>query len=240
MSIAMVSTNAEARARRTMDRTAYEQFLPLVRRNAMRLARRVPSNITVADLVGYGWIGLMEAYQRSSPDMPEEEFEAYALYRVRGAMLDYLRSLDPTTRDLRRQSRRVTKTIRDLSSKLGREPEEEEIAMNMSLDVKAFRALLDKIAAGGMARLELLDLDNVDVSSAEQTVDEEVGKRRLADAVVVAMETLPPRLVQVLALYYQEGCTLKQIGGVLGLTESRVSQLHTEAMHRLRAAVGKD
>ncbi len=232
--------NAEARARRTMDRTAYEQFLPLVRRTAIRLARRVPSNITVADLVGYGWIGLIEAYQRSSPDMPEEEFEAYALYRVRGAMLDYPRSLHPTTRHLHRQYPRVTRSIRDLSSKLGREPEEEEIATSLSLDVRAFRELLEKIAAGGMAGLELLDLDNVDVSSAEQTVDEEVAKRRLADAVVVAMETLPPRLVQILALYYQEGCTLKQIGAVLGLTETRVSQLHTEAMHRLRAAVGKE
>src|SRR5579859_5713081 len=119
---------AEARARRTMNRDAYEQFLPLVRRTAMRLARRVPATITVSDLVGYGWIGLMEAYQRSSPDMPEEEFEAYALYRVRGAMLDYLRSLDPTTRDLRRASRQVARTIRDLTSALGRDPEEEEIA----------------------------------------------------------------------------------------------------------------
>jgi len=231
---------AEARARRTMDRSAYERFLPLVRRTAMRLARRVPSNITVADLVGYGWIGLMEAFQRSSPNMPDEEFEAYALYRVRGAMLDYLRSLDPTTRDLRRASRRVTRAIRELSSRLGREPEEEEIARSLSLDIGAFRELLEKIAAGGMARLELLDLDDMDVTSNDQTVDDEVSKRRLADAVVIAMETLPPKLIQVLALYYQEGCTLKQIGAVLGLTESRASQLHTEAIHRLRAAVGRE
>jgi RNA polymerase sigma factor for flagellar operon FliA len=231
---------AEARARRTMNRDAYDRFLPLVRRTAMRLARRVPSTITVSDLVGYGWIGLMEAYQRSSPEMPEDEFEAYALYRVRGAMLDYLRSLDPTSRDLRRASRQVARTIRDLSVDLGRDPEENEIAAKLNLEVPTFRALLDKIAAGGMARLELLDLDDVDLASADQTVDEEVAKRRLADAVVGAMDSLPPKLLQVLALYYQEGCTLRQIGAVLGLTESRVSQLHTEAIHRLRAAVGKE
>jgi RNA polymerase sigma factor for flagellar operon FliA len=231
---------AEARARRTMNRTAYDKFLPLVRRTAMRLARRVPATITVADLVGYGWIGLMEAYQRSSPDMPDDEFEAYALYRVRGAMLDYLRSLDPTTRDLRRASRQVARTIRELSTKLGRDPEEEEIARTLNLEVKAFRDLLEKIAAGGMARLELLDLDDVDLVSGDQTIDEEVSKRRLGDAVVTAMETLPPKLVQVLGLYYQEGCTLKQIGVILGLTESRVSQLHTEAIHRIRAAVGSE
>ncbi|MGD0677183.1 MAG: FliA/WhiG family RNA polymerase sigma factor [Polyangiaceae bacterium] len=231
---------AEARARRTMDRATYDRFLPFVRRTAMRLARRVPSTITVSDLVGYGWIGLMEAFQRSSPSMPEAEFEAYALYRVRGAMLDYLRALDPTTRDLRRSSRDVARAIRDLSNRFGREPEEEEIAKTLNLDVRAFRALLDRIAAGGMARLELLDLDDVEVSSSGQAVDEEVAKRELGEAVVAAMGKLPPKLVQVLALYYQEGCTLRQIGAVLGITESRVSQLHTEAIHRLRAAVGRE
>ena len=239
MNTAMIG-DAEARARRSMDRAAYERFLPLVRRTAMRLARRVPSSITVADLVGYGWVGLMEAYQRTSTAMPDEEFQAYALYRVRGAMLDYLRSLDPATRDLRRASRRVARTIRDLSQKLGREPEEEEIAQSIGIGLRAYRELLEKIAAAGMARLELLDLDEVPVEGAGEMVDDTVAKRRLADAVVSAMETLPPKLLQVLALYYQEGCTLRQIGAVLGVGESRVSQLHTEAIHRLRAAVGRE
>ena len=235
-----VVVDAEARARRSMDRVAYERFLPLVRRTAMRLARRVPSSITVADLVGYGWVGLMEAYQRSAVNMPDEEFQAYALYRVRGAMLDYLRSLDPATRDLRRASRRVARTIRDLSQTLGREPEEEEIAQSMGVGLRAYRELLEKIAAAGMARLELLNLDELEVENTGETVDDAVAKRRLADAVASAMETLPPKLLQVLALYYQEGCTLRQIGAVLGVGESRVSQLHTEAIHRLRAAVGRE
>jgi RNA polymerase sigma factor FliA len=239
MSNAVVA-EAESRARRSMDRAAYERFLPLVRRTAMRLARRVPATITVADLVGYGWVGLMEAYQRSASGMPDQEFEAYALYRVRGAMLDYLRSLDPATRDLRKASRRVAHTIRDLSQKLGREPEEEEIAQSMGIELRGYRELLEKIAAAGMARLELLDLDEVEVESSGETIDDAVAKRRLADAVVSAMETLPPKLLQVLALYYQEGCTLRQIGAVLGVGESRVSQLHTEAIHRLRAAVGRE
>jgi len=239
MSTAMIA-EAEARARRTMNRADYERFLPLVRRTAMRLARRVPSSITVADLVGYGWIGLMEAYQRSATDMPDEEFEAYAVYRVRGAMLDYLRSLDPATRDLRRASRRVAHAIRELSHKLGREPQEEEIARALDMGLPAYRAMLEKIAAAGMARLELLDLDELEVEGAGETVDDAVAKRRLADAVAAAMETLPAKLVQVLALYYQEGCTLKQIGAVLGVGESRVSQLHAEAIHRLRAAVGRE
>jgi RNA polymerase sigma factor for flagellar operon FliA len=235
-----VVAEAEARARRTMDRAEYDRFLPLVRRTAMRLARRVPASITVVDLVGYGWIGLMEAYQRSAADMPDEEFQAYALYRVRGAMLDYLRSLDPATRDLRRASRQVAHTIRDLSQRLGREPEEEEIAHTMEMDIGNYRALLERIAAAGMARLELLDLDDIEVETAGDAIDDAVAKRRLADAVAAAMETLPAKLLQVLALYYQEGCTLRQIGAVLGVGESRVSQLHTEAIHRLRAAVGRE
>src|SRR5215472_8069169 len=138
------------RARRSMDAIAYQRFVPIVRRIAMRLARRVPSSITVADLVGYGWVGLMEAFQRVSKDMPEEEFQAYALYRVRGAMLDYLRSLDPATRDLRRGSRRVACAIRDLSRTLGREPEEVEIAEFLGMGLAPYRGLLAKIAAVGM------------------------------------------------------------------------------------------
>jgi RNA polymerase sigma factor for flagellar operon FliA len=239
MSMAVV-VEAEGRAKRTLNRDAYEKFRPLVRRTAMRLARRVPASIAVADLVGYGWIGLMEAYQRSDAKMPNEEFEAYALYRVRGAMLDYLRTLDPTTRDLRRASRRVAQGIRVLSAKLGREPEEEEIARELQLDVPAYRALLEKIGAAGMARLELLDVDNLDVATNTESVEDEIAKKRLADAVATAIEGLPQKLAQVLALYYQEGCTLRQIGMVLGVSESRVSQLHTEAIHRLRAAVGRE
>jgi RNA polymerase sigma factor for flagellar operon FliA len=239
MSIAVVA-EAEARARRSMDRAEYQRLLPLVRRTAMRLARRVPAHITVADLVGYGWVGLMEAYRRRATAMADEEFEAYALYRVRGAMLDYMRSLDPATRDLRRASKRVAHAIRGLSRQLGREPEEEEIARSMGMLLRAYRELLEKIAAAGMARLELLDLDGVDVDREGVSIDDAVAKRRLADAVVVAMKTLSPKLLRVLALYYQDGCTLRQIGGLLGVSESRVSQLHTEAIHRLRAAVGRE
>jgi RNA polymerase sigma factor for flagellar operon FliA len=91
-----------------------------------------------------------------------------------------------------------------------------------------------------MARLELLDLDELDVAGSGTSAEDEAGKKQLADAVVVAINKLPAKLAQVLALYYQEDCTLRQIGLVLGVSESRVSQLHTEAIHRLRAAVGRE
>jgi len=231
------------RARRSMAPTAYKRFLPIVRRIAMRLAQRVPPSIPVADLVGYGWVGLMEAFQRVTTDMPDEEFQAYALYRVRGAMLDYLRSLDPATRELRRGSRRVAGAIRDLTRTLGREPGELEIAEYLGIGLAAYRALVEKIAAAGVTRLELLDLDEIQeiqLDSAGEGIDDKVAKRRLAEAVAAAMGTLSPRLLRVLELYYEEEFTLRQIGGILGVGESRVSQLHTEALHRLRAAVAQD
>ena len=230
---------AEERASKKLDREAYERFLPMVRRTAMRFARKVPSHITVSDLVGYGWVGLMEAYQRADPNMPPGEFEAYASYRVRGAILDYLRSLDPATRELRRSSRKVADAIRNLTAAKRRAPEEEEIAEALTLSVDDYRTLLQRISTGGMARLELLDLDNLEVEGANEDVDDSVGRKQLGAAVAEAITDLPPKLQQILALYYQEECTLREIGAVLGVSESRVCQLHSDAMHRLRAMVGR-
>lgn len=225
------------RAPRALDRPAYARFLPLVRRIAMRLVRKVPQHITVEDLVGYGWVGLMESYQRADPNMPEHEFEAYASCRVRGAMLDHLRVLDSASRDLRSASKKVTAVIRGLTAQLNRPPEEEEIARGMGTSIDELRSLLQRISQGGAARLEVLDLDQMDVAADAPAIDEEVGRRQLGAAVAQAIETLPPRLQQMLALYYQEDCTLREIGLILSLTESRVCQLHSEAMHRLRARI---
>lgn len=227
--------------KRTLTREDYERFLPLVRRIAMRLARRVPAHISVADLISSGWVGLVEAYSRSPEDMPIEEFEAYASHRVRGSMLDYLRGLDPATRQARNASRRVARTISELTRHLGRPPEEEEIADALGLDLEDYGNLLTQISSAGMSRLELVDVDQVDaVPDRKDAPDELAEQRLLAEAVAEAIERLPLRLQQILALYYQEECTLREIGAVLQVSESRVCQLHSEAMHRLRADIGKD
>lgn len=230
----------EREGRRKLTRSEYERYLPLVRRTAMKLARKLPTTITVADLVSYGWVGLLEAFERASPDMDAQEFEAYALYRIRGAALDYLRSLDPASRTARAQSRAIARSIQTLTKKHGRPPEEEEIAADLSLSIDAYRTALDEVGKAGMARLEMLDLDEVQVAGGADLPDDGAGKKELADAVTQAIEELPTRLQQVLALYYSEGHTLREIGIVLEVTESRACQLHTEAIHRLRAAVGKD
>lgn len=239
MSLASVKKPTPVRPR-TLDRAEYERYQPLVRRIAMRLARRVPKTISMSDLVSCGWLGLMEAFTRAAPEMPGEEFEAYASYRIRGAMLDYLRSLDSATREMRRTSRRLARTLKDLQRSLGRAPTEEEIARAMGVTPAEYQNVLTRVASAGMSRLELMDFDQSDIESHSQPVDDEVSRREVTSQLSQAITTLPPRLQNVLALYYQKECTLKEIGAVLGVTESRVSQLHTEAVHRLRASMGRE
>lgn len=236
-----MSAALETQAQRTLTAADYRKYLPIVRRTAMRMARRLPGHISVADLTGYAWVGLLEAFRRASPDMQDEEFEAYALYRIRGAMLDHLRSMDPQTRSLRSMSRRVTRAIADLSSKLGRAPEENEIADALQMTSEKYRATLLELDRAGMTRLELIDFDKLDGNQSNVELPEETaGRRELGGAVADAITKLPERLQQVLALYYTEECTLREIGAILDVSESRVCQLHTEAIHRLRAAIGAE
>jgi RNA polymerase sigma factor for flagellar operon FliA len=230
----------EHRAARALSADDYRKYLPIVRRTAIRLARKVPSHISVADLTGYAWVGLVEAFARASPDMDDEEFEAYALYRIRGAMLDYLRSLDTQTRASRATSRKVTRAIRKLTGTLKRAPEENEIAAELGVTVEQYRITLSALDRAGMSRLEILDIDADLTADAGELPEDSAGNKELRDAVATAVTTLPARLQQVLALYYTEECTLREIGTILDVSESRVSQLHTEAVHRLRAAVGRE
>lgn len=239
MSLSALS-KAEGDARRTLDRTDYERFLPVVRRIAMRAARKIPRHIAVADLVGCGWLGLMEAFHRAGPGMGPEEFEAYASYRIRGAMLDYLRGLDTTTKHMRRASRELTRTIKTLTRRLGRPPSDHEIATALGMDAEGYQSHLARLAEAGMTRLEMLDFDHDVADHDADPADEELARRELTVALGDAIEALPARLQQVLALYYQEECTMREIGAVLGVGESMASRLHTEAVHRLRAAIGRE
>jgi RNA polymerase sigma factor for flagellar operon FliA len=230
----------EEKARRTLSRSEYERFLPLVRRIAMRTARKVPRHIALGDLTHYGWVGLLEAFARADPEMPEREFEAYAGYRIRGAMLDYLRGLDPLSREMRESSRRISNAIAELTRELNRTPEESEIARKLNLTEEGYRALLSSVATAGMARLELADIDEESIPSQIEGPDDEAERKSLTNAVADAITTLPTRLQQMLTLHYQQGCTFREIGAVFGVSESRISQLHTEAIHRIRAAIEKE
>jgi RNA polymerase sigma factor for flagellar operon FliA len=211
-----------------------EAYLPLVRRIAMRAVRSLPSSVSLDDIVSAGWVGLSEAYRRRVPDITEESFEAFASYRVRGAILDYLRSLDPLSRKLRGASRRITDAVATLTQRTGRQPEESDIAAELGLELDAYRDLLREIGEAGLVRL---DIDLVDPSSQDPSPEAAVMKRDLAERVARIVDSLPERLQTVLGLYYQEECTLREIGEVLGVTESRACQIHAEAIHRIRAAL---
>lgn len=209
-----------------------EAYLPLVRRIAMRLIRSLPSSISLDDIISAGWVGLSEALQRCPPDMSEGDLEAYASYRVRGAILDYLRSLDPLTRKLRGASRKITQTVVSLTQALGRLPDEAEIAAGLGVKLEEYHELLREIGEAGFARL---DIDMVEPSSLDPSPEAMVMKRDMAERVANAIKALPERLQLVLGLHYQEECTLREIGAVLGVSESRACQLHAEAIQLVRA-----
>jgi RNA polymerase sigma factor for flagellar operon FliA len=223
-----------------LPRRLADRYMSIVRRHAYRLARRLPSHVHVEDLMGAGFVGLADAlnkYDRSGPD----RFEAYADCRIRGAMLDELRSYDPLSRDLRDLNNRIVQAVRSLTAELGRPPEEIEIAQKLELPVAAFRERLAKLSFGGLVSLDTtggegvegLELSDDVTEAADYQLLRTERRERLSDAV----SQLPERLQSLLRLYYEQDYTLREIGDMLGVTESRACQLHAEAIVRLRAAV---
>jgi RNA polymerase sigma factor FliA len=154
---------------------------------------------------------------------------------VRGAILDYLRSLDPMTRKLRGASRRVTEAVAELSGKLARQPTAEEVAAALGLSLEQYHELLGEIGAAGLTTLEAVDF--ADIGAPEPSPEQHAASREQVSRLAAAIRELPERLQTLLALYYQEECTQKEIGAVMSVTESRVCQLHAEAVLRLRAAL---
>ncbi|MES1179242.1 MAG: FliA/WhiG family RNA polymerase sigma factor [Myxococcales bacterium] len=215
------------------DNALYERFMPLVRRIAMRTIRTLPASLTFDDILSAGWVGMAEALQRRTDEMQDEHFEAYASYRVRGAILDYLRVLDPLSRKLRGASRRITEAASDLTNRLGRVPNEDEIAGELGLSLPAYQELLMEVSEAGFARLEISAI--AEPASFDPSPEAITSQAEIVDGIAGAIDQLPERLRLVLALHYQEECSLREIGEVLGVTESRVCQLHAEAVHLIRA-----
>ena len=216
-------------------RDVVDQYMPMVRRIAIRTTRTLPSSVSFDDVLSAGWVGMAEALSRRTPDMDDEHFQAYASYRVRGAILDYLRGLDPLSRKLRNASRKISETAAELSTRLGRMPEEEEVAAELGLTLEKYHALLGEISEAGYARLSLTGAEQ-----SEAPLPEFIASRaELIEEVSKITTSLPERLQVVLALYYQEQCSFREIGEVLGVTESRVCQLHSEAVHLIRARLDR-
>ena len=213
-----------------------QRGLPIVRRLAFRLARRLPPNVDVGDLIGAGTEGLLKAIEAYDVTNAAR-FETYAEARVRGSILDELRGQDALTRHGRRQMGEVTRTMRRLEAELGRAPEEQEVAAALGIDLDAYHKLTENLSrAPALANLGALDPD--DVAGTHDSAGE-LESRELKTQLVAAIKRLPERTQTVLALYYQEECTLAEIGEVLGVTESRVCQILGDATVRLRASLGK-
>lgn len=209
--------------------------LPIVRRIAFRMARRLPPNVDVGDLIGAGAEGLLRAAEAFDPTR-HARFESYAETRIRGAILDELRTLDPMTRHGRRRLAEVTRTVRDLQASLGRAPSEQEIADALGIGLEQYQKLAEDLARGpALARLGEVDPDAVD--SEEHDPGSALEETELKARLVSAIGQLPERTQLVLALYYQEECTQAEIGKILGITEGRVCQILGEAAARLRSTL---
>jgi RNA polymerase sigma factor for flagellar operon FliA len=209
--------------------------IPIVRRLAFRLARRLPPNVDVGDLIGAGTEGLLKATE-SYDHNHAARFETYAESRIRGAILDELRNQDALTRHGRRQFGEVTRAVRKLESSLGRIPEEQEVANELGIDLDAFHKLTEHLSRGpALANLGAIDPDD---TAGESNTTREIEARQLKTQLVTAVKKLPDRMQTVLGLYYQEECTLAEIGQIIGVTESRVCQILGEATVRLRASLG--
>ncbi len=211
-------------------------YLEFVRKIATRIARHVPSHVCIDDLVSAGMVGLIDAMDRYDPARVDR-FETFAEFRVKGAMLDELRRDDLMARNARLTSKRITRTIQQLTSSLGRPPCESEIADTLRMTAVEYRRLLDRVGGVHMVSLEELGCD---VGSPCIGPDELTHRRELEAHLERAFAALPERQRQVLDMYYRRDMTLKAIGRTVGVTESRVCQIVNEATNRLRMALKND
>lgn len=214
-----------------------EQYLPLVKKIAYHLKGRLPSSVFVEDLIQSGVIGLMEALQKYNVTQGAS-FETYAGIRIRGAMLDEIRKGDWTPRSVHRKSREVSSAMASVEARLGREAHDSEVAEELGVTLYEYHQILIDTSSA-----QLLSIDEPDHEDLSEDQLDSHAKSPLADladsgfkdGLAQAIEQLPEKERLVMALYYDEELNLKEIGQVLDVSESRVSQIHSQAIKRLRS-----
>lgn len=219
------------------------EHLPTVRYLARRIHERLPQHVEMDDLVSAGVLGLIDAFRKFDP-RKKVQFRSYAQFRIRGAILDSLRTLDWSPRDLRRKGRAVEEAIRTLTGRKGRAPSEPEIAEEMGMELGEYQQLLGEIKG--------LEIGTLHVERSEDSGEEELAyipnrpeddplfvclKSEMQARLASAIDQLPERERLVMTLYYYEEMTMKEIGLTLGVVESRVSQIHASAVLHLRVAL---
>ncbi|WP_428420096.1 RNA polymerase sigma factor FliA [Methylibium sp.] len=218
-----------------------KQYSPLVRRLAHQMIAKLPANVEIDDLIQVGLIGLTDAMTRFD-SAQGVQFETFATQRIRGAMLDELRGSDWMSRSNRKQQRDIETAVHKLQQQLGRAPAESEIAKQMGLSLADYQELLGKVRGTQLVYLEDMSGDDGDNDFLDRHVADEnenplglLQDHRMRLALIEAIKTLPEREQFVMSMYYEQDMNLKEIAAVLGVTESRICQLHSQSIARLRA-----
>lgn len=217
--------------------TVFEQYSTLVKRIAHHLISRLPPNVQVDDLIQAGMIGLLEAQQNYDPSKGAS-FETYAGIRIRGAMLDDIRKGDWVPRSVHKNNRQISEAIAQLESQLGRDPKDQEIAKHLGMSLEQYYQAQHDINAGRIIGIDDLGIsEDVFVSEGHRDKNlpfEEVVNGSFKEQLIQAIKELPEREALVLSLYYDEELNLKEIGAIIGVSESRVCQIQNQATQRLR------
>lgn len=227
-------------------RALLDKYVPLVRNVATRMAMGFPRSVELSDLISTGVIGLTEAFKNFDPDRGVK-FETYAVPRIRGAILDELRALDWVPRSTRAKSREIEKAYTALENIHGRQPEKHELAAHMDITLKELHDALGDVSGTHILSLDEViyrEDDNRQVPRIETIIDHDtisvlgnIEKDELKSFLGIAINKLTKQEKLVIALYYYEELTLKEIGEVMSISESRVSQIHTRAVMKLRSMV---
>jgi len=220
-----------------------EQYAPLVKYVAGKVAANLPSSVEYDDLVGYGVFGLFDAIEKFNPEK-HVKFKTYAVTRIRGAMYDHLREMDWVPRSVRQKAKDIEHAVMVLEARLGRPASDSEIAVSMGLCDEEFSKLMSKVSSTVIMSLNDIwnsgsDSDKVCIGESIESPrgmnpDSSVEKEEIRRVIKQAINELPEKEKKVLVLYYYENLTLREIGKILDVTESRVSQLHTKAIIRLK------
>lgn len=219
------------------------EYAPLIKFIAQKIAVRLPANIELDDLISSGVIGLMDAIEKYDPTR-DNKFKTYAEFRIRGSILDELRAQDWVPRSVRDKSKMLDRALIELEAQLGRNATDEEIADRLGVSMDEFHDLLNQVKPVSLLSIDdSATFSNVDKKSILNLLEScklsnpfnQLNIKSVKDIVATAIEDLPERQRLVLSLYYYEDLNLKEIGRVLRVTESRVSQLHAQAIARLRA-----
>lgn len=236
------SASAMTISRRAQRDEVVLEHLSLVKAIAVRVHENLPVHVELEDLVHAGVLGLIDAASKYDPEK-QVAFSSYAKHRIKGAILDSLRQLDWASRDLRRRHRQFEAAARELTTALQRTPTEDEMAARLGLDVDKWRQMASELRTVGLTAINNRTPDGEEApapdfaDSPEVCPDAVCAREQLREKLGVAMSTLPERYQMVVALYYRNEMTMKEIGGVMGINESRVSQIHKAALERMQASL---